>query len=270
MTISSRFRLHAMLVALAGLLLAGSIAAAPGKPFKVTSTLDGKTVLPQRIHWLGFPKLPSTRVREVAFLVDGKVRWIEHGAPYSYSDDGGYLVTSWLKPGLHSFTVRATSTSGKKAVDTVTARVVSPPTLPSTLAGSWRRDIAEPVPPDPSYPGDAAPAGSWTLVFDQRWIESHFPGTFDPATSPKTGAGNVLLGDYTAGSSSFTLYGAVTTGPFNLHVAAGGGWWCGPGGPKATYSWSVSSDTLTLTPVGGRDACSQRGGVFAGDWTRTG
>jgi hypothetical protein len=262
-----------MVLVSAGLALMafGLASAAPARaPFAVRSTLDRKTVLPHRIRWLAFPHVPTSQVREVEFLIDGKVRWIEHNAPYSYSDDGGLLVTTWLGPGPHRFTVRATSTSGRKATDTVIARVVALPSLPTALSGSWRREIVTPVPPDPSYPGDAVPAGTWTLVFAPRWIESHFPGSFNPATSPKTGAGNVLLNDYTPGASHITLYGAVTTGLFNAHAAAGGGWWCGPGGPKATYSWSVSGDTLTLTPTRGRDACSQRGGVFGGKWTRAG
>jgi hypothetical protein len=39
-------------------------------------------------------------------------------------------------------------------------------------------------------------------------------------------------------------------------------------GPPATYTWSVNGDTLTLAPVGGRDACAIRGFVWAGQWTR--
>jgi hypothetical protein len=250
-------------------LFVGLAAAAAKQPktFKVKSTLDGKTVLPQRIHWLAFPRLPSSQVRQVEFLIDGKVRWVESRAPYSYSDDGGYLVTSWLSPGRHRFTVRATSWTGRRGIATVVARVIPAPSPDASLAGSWQREVATPVAPDPNYPGDAVPAGTWTLTFDQRWIASQFPGTFDPKTSPQTAAGNVLLDDYTPESNTLTLYGAVTTGPFNPRVAAGGGWWCGPGGPKATYTWSVSDTTLTLKPIVA-DACSQRGGIYAGQWTR--
>ena len=34
------------------------------RPFKVTSTLDGKTVLPHRIHWLGYPSLAHAGVAQ--------------------------------------------------------------------------------------------------------------------------------------------------------------------------------------------------------------
>lgn len=252
------------------LLLVVAIAPAAASPsrtgFRVTSTLDGKSVLPRRIHWVA---RTSALASKVAFLVDGRVRWIEHDPPFTYSEDGAYLVTSWLSPGRHRFTVRATSMNGAKASDTVVARIPARAGPPSELAGKWQRSVPEPVPPDPAFPGDAVRAGTWTMVFDRRWIEDRFPGKFDPATSPHTGAGNILHDDYTPGPRRFTVYGAVTTGLLNPSVAGGGGWWCGPGGPKAVYSWSVSGDELTLRPVG-RDACSQRGGVFTGTWTRVG
>jgi hypothetical protein len=265
------------LVVIAGALGAavgvGSASPATGsKPkFKITSSLDGKTVLPHHVQWLAFPHPANATVREVAFLIDGKVRWIETNPPYSYSDDGGYLVTSWLAPGRHRFTVRATSTSGKRAIHTVVASTVEAPEPPADLAGSWQRDVSTEVPGGQDCGGsDPVPAGRWTLVFERRWIESHYPGTFDPATSPQTGAGNILLDDYVPDSSTFTVFGAVTTGLFNLKVAAGGGWWCNPGGPSATYTWSVSGDTLTLQPVGGVDKNSQRGAIYAGTWKRVG
>ena len=56
--------------------LARGDAATP--PFAVTSSLDGKTVLPLRTRWLAYPKLPAAKIQEVDFLIDGKLRWIEH------------------------------------------------------------------------------------------------------------------------------------------------------------------------------------------------
>jgi len=37
-------------------------------------------------------------------------------------------------------------------------------------------------------------------------------------------------------------------------------------GPSAT--WSVRRNTLTLAPVGGKDACDQRGNTWTGQRTR--
>src|SRR5579859_6621171 len=69
--------------------------------FTVTSTLDGLSSLPHRIHWQAVPK-PSAAVSEVDFLIDGKVFWVEHVSPYFYGDDGNYLVTTFLAPGPHA------------------------------------------------------------------------------------------------------------------------------------------------------------------------
>src|SRR5258705_10912688 len=73
-------------------------------PFGVTSTLDGKTVLPHRIHWIARPSGAS--ITEVDFLIDGRKAWVERERPYTYGDDGNWLVTSALSPGKHRFTVR--------------------------------------------------------------------------------------------------------------------------------------------------------------------
>ena len=73
--------------------------------FVVTSTLDGKSVLPHRIRWRAQPSLPVSQVSRVEFLIDGKVGWDEENAPYTYGDDSNWLVTSWLSPGRHRFTV---------------------------------------------------------------------------------------------------------------------------------------------------------------------
>jgi hypothetical protein len=70
------------------------------------STLDNKNVLSHRIRWIAYPK-PLREVGKVDFLIDGKVRWIERNTPYVYGDDSNWLVTSWLSPGRHRFTVRA-------------------------------------------------------------------------------------------------------------------------------------------------------------------
>jgi hypothetical protein len=52
--------------------------------------------------------------------------------PYDYgseASDGhlGFLITTWLKAGRHTFTARAIDSSGRAASNTVTARVLSAP-----------------------------------------------------------------------------------------------------------------------------------------------
>lgn len=249
--------------------LAPAIASSAKKPFRVASTLDGKTVLPHHIHWVALPTLPSYQIKEVDFLIDGKLRWFETKAPYTYSDDHGYLVTSWLTPGLHRFAVRAISSNGRRATDTVVARVLPAPEVPTELAGTWQRDLPNPVPPDrcAGCAPQPNPAGTYTLTFEKRWIQDHLPGTFNATNTLCYGC--ITDDDYAPGPSTFQVYGAVTTGLIT-DTNPEGGWWCLPYGPKATYSWSVSGNTLTLAPVGGQDPCHQRGTTWTGEWTKVG
>jgi hypothetical protein len=227
----------------------------------VTSTLDGKATLPGRIRWRGNPAIPTAQVEEVAFLIDGSVSWVEHKAPYVYSEDDGYLVTTWLKPGQHRFTVRVRAADGRIATDTAVATVAAAPSPPHALAGSWRRSVTE------EQARDHAPAGVWTLTFERRWLRDKAPGKWNPVKSQDTGNGGVIDNYWVPRGKTFEVSGSVTKRVFR-DVDAEGGWWCEPGGPTATYSWTVRAQTLTLAPVGGHDACADRGSIYTGEWTR--
>jgi hypothetical protein len=147
-------------------IMVSSAAAGGGnQPFTVTSTLDGKRVLPLRTHWLAYPKLPASKVSRVEFLIDGKVRWIERHAPYNYASDDngrnlGYLITTWLAPGRHRFAVRAIDKGGRQATDIVVARVLPAPEPPAALKGMWTRVVtnADLKKSDPRF-GGGPPAG---------------------------------------------------------------------------------------------------------------
>lgn len=252
-------------------------ASAGNQPFKVTSSLDGKAALPHRSIWIGYPSLPSSKVASVEFIVDGKMRWTEHGAPYVFAGDDagknrGYFVTSWLTPGNHRFAVRVTATDGGTATDEFTARVLPPPIPPSALAGSWQRTVAStsgaPAAGTAGNPtGSFVPTGTFRLTFESRWIRDNFPGKFVLPASNKTGHGFIFLSDYTADASRIHVVGEVIFHPLDNNKAEGGSW-CYNSGPPADYNWSVSGDTLTLAPVGGKDKCGIRGFIWAGDWTR--
>ena len=128
-----RVRTQVLLLVLLATVVAVSSALARGDPkrFTVTSTLDGKTVLPLRIRWRARPQhVALAQVKEVDYLIDGRRAWTEHHAPYYYGSDNNRLVTTFLKPGLHTFTVRATTTDNQVATDTVKAQVVAPPAPP--------------------------------------------------------------------------------------------------------------------------------------------
>lgn len=225
-------------------------------------------MLPHRIHWLGRPSLPSGSIAEVDFLIDGKVKWIEHNSRYSYSDDSGYLVTSWLAAGRHRFTVRAKASNGRKAEDTVVARVLPTPDPPAALSGTWQRDVdTSSLPPDAH-----APSGTYTLTFEKRWIQSPNPGKYVKGTSPdasvNTGAGWIFDYDWEPGPTRFHVQGVVTFHD-DPNGDAEGGSRCDMGRPGADYGWSVSGDLLTLAPIGG-DRCAERRLIWTGRWTRVG
>jgi hypothetical protein len=53
--------------------------------------------------------------------------------------DGNWLVTTFLQPGEHTFTVRVIGTQGQTATDAVQAVVSLPPKPPAELVGVWNR-----------------------------------------------------------------------------------------------------------------------------------
>ena len=75
----------------------GNAASSPASSpaLTVTSTLDGHTSCPSD-PLAGLPSAPAADVSEVNFLIDGRLGWVEHDAPYFYGDDGNWLVTSFL------------------------------------------------------------------------------------------------------------------------------------------------------------------------------
>lgn len=253
--------------------------------FTIRSSLDGKTVLPHRIAWIGYPSA-NVEGAGVEFLIDGKLVFSNRLEPYAFGHDGrdettgkrrtGYLVTSWLSPGQHRFTVRAVraSSAGGRvpATKTVVARVLRAPAPPGALAGTWRRTISRPVPGDRgalfasgrggTYADrDPAPAGPWTMVVDRRFVQHRAP------------TGYVINSDYSATATTVRFAGPVWTTPRVPFERFGWAnpeeWgWCDPWGRETTYDWSVDGSTLTLTPAGGTDACKQRGMIFTGEWTR--
>src|SRR5713101_4204863 len=121
--------------------VSSALAGVSDTSFTVTSSLDGKSVLPVRSHWIAYPQIDPSQgqVAEVDYLIDGYHAWTAHNAPWYYGDNGNWLVTSILKPGLHTFTVRALTADNQVAIDTFQARVIAPPQPPAKLAGRWTR-----------------------------------------------------------------------------------------------------------------------------------
>lgn len=231
-------------VVLGGLVAVSSaIAAGSTNSFVVRSTLDGKGVLPHRIHWIAHPGISSSKVVAVDFFIDGKKLWVEHHAPYYYGDDGNYLVTSFLRPGKHKFTIRVLAKSGAHATDTVRARVLPAPAPPAALAGTWTG----------FRPAGGVPAGNWKLEITREGWE---------IIDTKNG-GNRIDVAYLSPSLLEVRTGMATGHP--THDLNG---WCnGRPGKPARYHWSVDGTVLSLTFTGGH-ACSGFTSFITGPWSR--
>lgn len=265
MTQKARF----LLVALAAVIpVSSALAQGDAQPLKVSSSIDAKNVLPQRVRWLAYPKAPAVQIARVDFLIDGKLRWVEHYAPYNYGSDDlhghlGYLFTSWLAPGKHRFTARATTKSGQTGSDTVVARVLPAAEPPAGLAGTWTRTVTSQdlQKSDPKF-GDGPPTGTWQLVFDRvgAWH-------LDPM-------GSGLVNAYDVAGNLIHVYAPIQMAPFSDGKGGVsrfghhgiGGTDCREDGPFGSYTWSVSGDELTLTAV--REGCGQRRAIWEGTWTR--
>jgi hypothetical protein len=265
----TRARLLALVFLTCVVSISSAAAGGQEQSLKVTSTIDGKKVLPLRSRWIAHPSLPESRVREIAFLIDGKLRWIERFAPYNYGSDDlhghlGYLFTTWLAPGEHAFTARVTDTRGRRAIDTVVARVLPAPEPPTALKGMWGRVVTEKdlTKSDPKF-GSGPPAGTWKLVFDRvgAWH-------LDPQ-------GTGVVNQYNAQPSVIHVYAPIQMAPLiNNHTttrgygAEIGGHDCREDGPFGSYNWSVSGKELTLRAI--HEGCGQRRAIWEGVWTRVG
>lgn len=244
---ASAFRLIAICSLITVIPAASAIAAGGDRePFSVASTLDGKVVLPHRIRWRATPKLPRSQTAGVDFLIDGKVRWIEQNPPYTYGDDGNWLVTSWLSPGPHRFTVRARATDGSTAQRTTIARVLPASPPPNDLAGSWKRNVTQ------EQAGDA-PAGTWVLTVDGAGWKIR-----DPA------GGGAFVDVASLPGGRLEARGGIWTKPHNAHE---GNAWCEDTNTPVDYRWAISANTLTLI-LHGPDNCGGQHSIWAGVWTR--
>jgi hypothetical protein len=242
---------HAPIVITASLLVAAaavSAVAAGTSSFTVTSTLDGKKVLPSRIHWIAGTHGVPGKIVAVDYLIDGRLAWTEHHAAYYYGGNegsyGNWLITSFLKPGGHTFTVVAHASTGAVATDTVKARVIAAPKPPAKLAGSWTRIV---TPADLKKGPKGPPAGRWTVSVDSiGWA--------------------VQPGDHF--DVRYLDNGDVVMGPEVDTPAQQSGGFCGID-PLHTWSVSLSAHarTMALNPVG-HDPCGDRVAIMQGTWKR--
>jgi hypothetical protein len=220
----------------------------------IRSSLDEKRLLPLRVHWTAQPSLRPSSVAEVDFLIDGRLGWTERKAPYVYGDDGNWLVTTFLRPGPHRFTVRLMTATGKTVSDTVTARVRPAPAPPAAFAGTWQHtvtaaDVAHATSSQPP------PTGRWTLTISPLGWQM---------TDPQNGGGafDVLYQPH----GRLQMRPTIETPPYP-NPSNGG--FCADTDPLATWTAKTSPNakTMTLQPAP-HDPCGDRIAILAGTWHR--
>ena len=233
---------------------------------RVTSTLDGETTIPLRTRWIATPQPAGAPVTEVDFLIDGKLIWTEQAAPYVFGGDDngtnlGFLITTWLSPGVHTFTARATGVAGKTVSDVVTASVAAAPEPPAALKGTWTRTVTQQDIEHAGVTEGPPPTGQWHLVFDQigAW-------ELDPLGS---GVGS----QYEAQGDTINVYAPIQEAPFSNGIGGisvyghhdVGGTDCNASGPFGSYRWSVVGKQLTLSVI--NEGCPNRQAIWEGVWS---
>jgi hypothetical protein len=233
-------------------------AANRGSVQAVHSSLDGKSVLPIRIHWIARASVPPAQVKAVNFFVDGRLAWVEHNAPYVFADDGNWLVTTFLNPGRHIFRTTLLTKSGQRTSDTVTARVLPAPTPPPELAGTWSRTVTKDdlKKCTTAAEGGCPPVGNWKITIGSRgW-------------SPTDPQGNRGLFDVVyLSNGQVQLRPTIEYPPF---PNSNNGGWCADTDPLSTWTTTVdlAADTLTLQPAQ-NDPCGDRAAILEGTWRRS-
>jgi hypothetical protein len=228
-----------------------------GPRLVVRSTLDRHTALPLRIHWAATPSAPPDQVSEVDFLIDGKLGWVEHTPPYYYGDDGNWLVTSFLTPGEHTFTVRAITVQGKTVTDTVKASISAPPAPPPTLRGTWKRLVTA-TDVTKASSNQPPPTGRWKLrIVPNGWqLRDPTPGAswglFDVKYLPR---------------KKLQMRPTIEHPPY---PNSNNGGFCEATDPLSTWTYSIGAGGGTLAVHAlGRDPCGDRTAILNGTWTRS-
>jgi hypothetical protein len=225
-------------------------------PIVITSTLAGLSSLPLRIHCEAMPSVSAARVSEVDFLIDGRLGWVEHTSPYVYGDDGNWLVTSFLVPGAHIFTVRVVTTSGQSATTSVRLLVAAPPAPPTAFTGTWARTVT-PADVTKATSGMPPPAGHWELTIGPAGWK-----LLDP-----TGGGLLFDVGYLS-EGTLEMRPTIEYPPF---PNPNNGGFCADTDPIFNWTAAIGSGrtTLALHPEG-HDPCGDRVAILEGTWSRVG
>jgi hypothetical protein len=173
----------------------------------------------------------------------------EYKSPYVYGDDGNWLVTTFLRPGEHTFTVRVISLAGESASRSVSATSSAPPVPP---VGVWTRTVTA-ADMRKSTPGAPGPLGVWRLMIVAAGWE-----LLDPQ-------GNKGLFDVAYLSGGLEMRPTIEYPPYP-NINNGG--FCANTDPIFDWTYAVGRGgrTLRLHPEG-QDPCGDRAAILEGTWT---
>lgn len=239
---------------LAAVVASSALASGETRSSKVTSSLDGKSVLPLRSHWIGRPRVALSKVKELDFLIDGRLGWVERRTPFVYAHDGNWLVTSFLTPGMHTFAIRMITLDGGKSTDTVHARVVAAPAPPAPLAGTWKRTMTVDD-AKKATSGQPPPPGLWKITISSKgWA----------MTDPQGGGAMFDVAYLTP--TKLQMRPTIEVPPFPNPFNGG---FCEGTDPLWNWTAVVGRDrkTISLNPIG-HDRCGDRAAILQGTWTR--
>jgi hypothetical protein len=230
----------------------------------LSTIVDGAT-LTRAVPWQVRAKTSGDDpVDEVAFLIDGKKRWVESNPPYFFDDDGQVLAPWLLGNGPHVLTAHVTTVKGSAADITAHVTVHASVAANKQIAGTYHRlvtkdDVKRVQPyrvPSKGAFGETPPPGRWTLQIKATGeivgVDPHDNNAEKPFVEP-----------YSLRESSLTLWGPAVWRQPNPDEP---NLFCEP--EKASeYAWKSSGSSLTITNV--EKTCADRDIVFVGTWTRT-
>lgn len=229
----------------------------------VTSSIKTGAVLRKALHWNAAVKAADgVMVTQVDFLIDGRVRWTEHEAPYQFNE--GRLFAPWpLGGGKHRLAVNVVASGGSTAASTAVDVQVKVPPMSGLPVGSYRRTVTaadqKRVKPYRDFEhgafGETTPTGQWSLTVRQDGVllldEVPHPHGTDAYHVPFAGTGQRI-----------TIYDSAGWLQPNPER---GNMFCEPEKPS-DYQWSLSGSTLTLKAL--EHVCADRDIALVGSWHR--
>jgi N-acetyl-anhydromuramyl-L-alanine amidase AmpD len=130
-----------------------------------SSTLYGGQTIAGNVPWRTRVSGPVTKV---AFLIDGRVRWVDHVKPFAFS--GGKLWRTFgLRNGKHALEIRAYSTKGSWTRHRFKVRVRNEPFTLATVGLKSRQQVSGVLPVQALFTG--VPPSRVLLYLDGRLID---------------------------------------------------------------------------------------------------